>query len=96
MKKQWVVSAIVLAVQLAACGFAPETVPQDRTVTWDQAIEILNRGEVEMVAQAHSLEVTMRLKDGSQITTMEPQIDEIFEAVRRCGAPCDGIILATE
>jgi hypothetical protein len=49
-----------------------------------------------MVAQLHSLDVTLTMKDGSQIDTVEPTIDAIFQEVEKCGQPCSQIVLATE
>ena len=65
-------------------------------VDWDTAVRILNSGEVEMVVQLHSLVVTLTMKDGSQIRTLEPRIDAIFVEIEKCGSPCRQIILATE
>lgn len=68
----------------------------ERTVSWDEAIEILNSGDVKEVFQSHSLNVTLILKDDTRINTIEPSIDDIFEEVERCGKPCDRITLSTE
>jgi hypothetical protein len=65
-------------------------------VSWEEAIEILNSGEVVGVYQLHNLEVTLQHRDGSWITTMEPRLDDIFREVDKCGSPCEGITLATE
>jgi hypothetical protein len=81
---------------LAGCGGVEDATPQDRVVSWEEAIEILNSGDVVTVVQLHSLKVTLELKDGSRITTTEPRIDDIFWEVEQCGSPCQGIILATE
>jgi len=89
---------------LGACGSTPNQVPiQDPTslpcdeeMPWDQAIEILNSGQVESVMQLHNLQVTLILKNGCRIWTLEPQIDDIFEEVRKCGDLCSMISLGTE
>jgi PBP1b-binding outer membrane lipoprotein LpoB len=65
-------------------------------VSWETAVEILNRGEVETVVQRHNLEVTLVLKNGASINTVEPIIDAIFQEVDKCDQPCKNIILATE
>lgn len=96
MRKRWLLLVVLIGVLLAGCGAADNSTPQDRTVSWEEAIEILNSGEVEGVFQLHSLRVTLELKDGSMITTTEPNIDDIFHEVERCGSPCQGIVLATE
>jgi hypothetical protein len=89
---------------LGACGPTPNQVPiHDPTslpcgeeVPWDQAIEILNSGQVESVLQLHNLQVTFILKNGCRIRTLEPQIDDVFEEVRKCGDLCSMISLGTE
>jgi hypothetical protein len=81
---------------LAGCGGVEDATPQDRVVSWEEAIEILNSGDVVTVVQLHSLEVTLELANGSRITTTEPHIDDIFDEVEKCGSPCQGIVLVTE
>lgn len=66
------------------------------SVSWSEALAILNSGEVDGVAQTHDLEVELFLKDGTTITTKEPVIDDIFKEVTKCGNVCEGITLATE
>ncbi len=96
MRKRWFLLVLLLGLLLAGCSQASSATPQDREVTWEEAVEILNSGEVVGVYQLHSLKVTLELRDGSMITTMEPRIDDIFHEVEKCGAPCEGIVLATE
>ncbi len=82
---------------ISACATEkPDPTPYPGEVDWETAIEILNSGEVEMVAQFHSLEVILTLKDGTEIRTIEPTIDAIFEEVQKCGQPCREVLLATE
>lgn len=86
-----------IALTVSACGGAQiGSTPYPSEVDWETAIEILNTGDVEMIAQLHSLDVTLTMKDGSQIHTVEPTIDAIFQEVDSCGQPCSQIILATE
>jgi hypothetical protein len=70
--------------------------PYPQEVDWETAVEILYSGNVEMVAQAHSLDVVFTMEDGSQIHTVEPEIDAIFTEIQKCGEPCSQIIYATE
>lgn len=85
------------ALLVTGCGGTQaEPTPYPSEVDWETAVEILNTGDVEMVAQFHSLEVTLTLKDGTEIHTVEPTIDAIFDEVANCGQPCSQILLATE
>ena len=72
----------------------PTAIPAE--VDWETAVDILNTGQVAMVAQFHNLEVILTLKNGSEVRTVEPVIDAIFEEVEKCGTPCGDILLATE
>lgn len=86
--------ALLALFLLVSCN-APPT-PYPGQVDWETAVEILNSGEVEMVVQAHSLDVTLTMKDGSEVHTVEPAIDAIFAEIEKCGDPCSQIALATE
>ncbi len=66
------------------------------TVLRDEAIKILNQWEIEEVFQSHSLNVVLKYKNWAEISTKEPNIDNIFDEVRKCGNMCKDIILATE
>jgi len=70
------------------------TVPQE--TEWEQAKELLLAGKVETLTQAHDRTVILTLKDGSQFTTKEPALDDIFRLVEQCGAKCAEIMIATE
>jgi hypothetical protein len=92
-----VIGSMLFVVLLFGCGGPTATpYPSPSEVDWDTAVELLTTGEVEMVTQLHSLEVTLTMKDGTEIHTMEPNIDAVFQAVKECGQPCGEIILATE
>lgn len=92
--KRLLLLAILLMFVLSAC--APALPGDGATISWQAAISLLNDGQVTMVFQAHSLEVTMTLKNGATVKTLEPYIDAIFEEIQACGAPCAGIAQATE
>lgn len=66
------------------------------TVSRNKAIEILNQWEIEEVFQSHNLDVILKHKNWAEISTKEPNIDDVFEEIRKCGTPCENIILATE
>jgi hypothetical protein len=91
----WLGVALLVLLFAAGCSRVKPT-PYPSEVDWATAVQILNTGDVEMVAQAHSLDVTLTMKDGSSIHTVEPQIDAIFDEIDKCGRPCNQIALATE
>ena len=77
-------------------GPSCEFFPCPEITSWEEAIVILNSGDVESVFQTHSLSVTIMLNDGTTITTQEPMIDDIFTEIDKCGTACAGISVATE
>lgn len=91
--------ALCAVILLASCGPAgagATATPYPEEVDWETAVEILHSGNVEMVVQLHSLDVTLAMEDGSEIHTVEPTIDAIFAEIERCGDPCSDIAVATE
>ncbi|HKJ28017.1 MAG TPA: hypothetical protein VJ965_10290 [Anaerolineales bacterium] len=97
--KKLMISVFVFTLLLTACAAGVEQTtptPLPDTIPWEDAMALLQTGEVEQVVQLHSLKVTLYLKDGQQVDTIEPGIDAIFDEIQQCGAPCSNIILATE
>lgn len=64
--------------------------------SWDMVLTALNDCEVESVFQSHSRFVSADLKNGNKMTTYEPQIDDIMNAVDSLGGRCGNIRMATE
>ncbi len=65
-------------------------------VNWEEAQNLILKGEVAQVTQLHNLTVFLTLKDGNMVQTVEPNIDDVFDVVDQCGDPCSDIIIATE
>ena len=94
-----VISVVLIAILLSACAVdtaqtTPTPLPD--TIAWEDAVTLLQTGEVEQIVQLHNLSVTLYLKDGQRVETVEPVIDAIFDEVQQCGAPCSDIMMATE
>jgi hypothetical protein len=103
MQKQLIKGVLlILTIVLAACSSNGEPTPQPgdegypSEVKWEEAVELLYTGDVVGVTQLHNLTVTLEMKDGSQVKTIEPEIDAIFREIEKCGRPCEGMWLATE
>ena|SRR2546422_6143749 len=65
-------------------------------VSWDVAVRMLRSGQVVAVMQGHNLIVSLTLRDGTSIMTIEPSIDLIGQEIFLCGDPCKNIRYATE
>ena len=76
--------------------FRDECTPGETTIAWEMAADLIRNGLVEAVFQTHALEVTLVLKDGRTLTTIEPQIDDVFQVIDECGEPCSAMTMATE
>lgn len=92
---------ILLVLALLVCFMAACRPPVTEFVdgdlyTWEEAMDILHSGAVEMVFQGHNLLVTFTLRDGRVLHAVEPYIDAIFDEIEACGMPCAAIVLATE
>lgn len=97
--KNVILIVFTVSVLLSACAVGVEETtptPLPREIAWEDAVALLQTGEVEQVVQLHNLTVTLYLKDGQKTTTIEPTIDLIFDEIQNCGAPCSDIMLATE
>jgi len=64
--------------------------------TWEELRYVIESCQANQVFQAHSLEVTIELKDRSTLTAVEPKIDDVFDVVNRARDKCGNIIVATE
>lgn len=75
-------------------GGSPQATPVP--IPWPEAEAMILNGQVRQVTQLHSREVRLRLKDGREVVTTEPTIDDVFRVIQRCGNPCSDISVATE
>src|SRR2546425_7598597 len=92
-----VVLAFLIVAVLALAYFQLTVPPPSRTiVSWEEAIAVLQTGQVTRVIQTHSLYVSLWLKNGFVITTKEPNIYAISYELSKCGAPCKSIVFGTE
>jgi len=84
-----------------ACADDPGTTStvQDRggpqVISWERAVELVLAGSVAEASQTHDLRVYVRLVDGTEYRTTEPQIDAIFMVVEEAPNRAE-IILSTE
>lgn len=59
------------------------------SIAWSEALSLIRSCEVQRISQTHDLGVDMWLKDGRQIWTTEPKLDDAIKAAQaatKCGA----------
>jgi len=97
-KRIWILALSLLVVTSSILAYFPLTqqLSNRYDVSWENAIRILNTGQVIRVFQTHHLDVTLSLKNETVLMTREPTIDAIFHEIVRCGDPCQNIVKATE
>lgn len=67
-----------------------------KDISWDDAQKLILNCDVTLVAQTHSLDVSLDLKDGSVVTAREPKIDAVFALVEKARKTCGDIMMMTE
>ncbi len=92
--KKLLTPVLLILFLLAACS--PVLPTEGATIPWDQAVELLRSGDVTMVAQLHSGDVSLTLDNGAVVHTVGPYLDAIFDEIQACGAPCANIVQAME
>lgn len=65
------------------------------TVSWEDAVKIISEGDIDYVFQTHDRTVNIKMKDGSDFFTTEPNIDEVIRVIERAGKS-DEIGIMTE
>ena len=66
-------------------------------IAWSEATAYIRNCEVAMVAQTHSLDVIIDLKqDRRQLVAVQPSIDEVFRVLDEVKDQCEPIPVATE
>ena len=63
-------------------------------ISWDEAISVLKKGQVETVFQTHDRWVTFTTKSGAEFSARGPYLDAVIQEIGDC-AKCEnvGIIL---
>lgn len=65
-------------------------------VTWDQAQAMILNHEVLKISQNQALQITLFLKDGRSLLSLEPELDDVNKVIQTCGDPCKDISVTTE
>jgi hypothetical protein len=70
------------------------TMPKE--ILWTEVLKILKDGQVKIASQTDNKIVRLTLKDGTEFKTTEPEIDDIFNEIEKCGEICKNIKMITE
>jgi hypothetical protein len=65
-------------------------------VSWPSALKLIETCSVSALSQKHSLDVSLKLKDGRMVRTVEPRIDEVIKAEANVENKCGSVVVATE
>ncbi len=65
-------------------------------IEWIEAVQLINDCRVITVSQTHQLKVTLKLKKGITLNTLEPQIDEVIKQVMDTKEKCGSVTIITE
>lgn len=68
----------------------------DEYISWYEATQLISNCMVKSSFQSHSLAVTLTLKNGTNVKTTEPIIDEVFTIINNSNHRCGKIQMATE
>jgi len=56
-------------------------IPSAPRISWDQARKLIRLGAVRVAAQHHDLTVLLITRSGKAFSTLEPRLDDVWEAV---------------
>lgn len=73
-----------------------ETFAFNNILAWESIKQAVNNCEVKKVFQAHSRTVEVELKNGDELSAIEPKIDDIMKIASEAENKCGQIILGTE
>jgi hypothetical protein len=68
----------------------------ENDIFWQEAVSLIEQCEVEKTMQTHDLAVTLTLKNGNKVRTVEPTIDEIYSVYETVSGKCGKILMGTE
>lgn len=64
-------------------------------IEWSTALQLIKNCDVLRIAQTHNRNVDLWLKDGRQVWTTEPNLDDVLDEVQRANQ-CGTIPISTE
>lgn len=68
----------------------------DSYIAWEGAKKLIQNCNVKSVMQSHNLDISIELKNGTNLKSVEPKIDDIINISVDSQSNCGKIIMATE
>jgi len=78
------------------CGQQSKTYSDNEEISWEEAKSLVFDCQTEKVWQTHALQVTIILKNGIRLKTVEPKIDDIVNVAKSVQEKCGKILIGTE
>jgi len=69
---------------------------EENDKTWEKIKQAINDCKVKAVSQTHSHTAWAELKDGTELSAIEPQIDDIIDLATAAEDKCGEILMSTE
>jgi|SRR3989344_7594907 len=91
-----IIAVAILVVLLFATNPQEPTYTDGQEIPWAEAMSLIEECRVEGIMQTHALQVSLTLKTGLRLGSLEPKIDDVIEAVRKAEPQCGNISMATE
>jgi len=73
-----------------------ETIAIANNLSWESIKQAINNCEVKEVWQMHNREVTAKLKNGEELTAIEPQLDDVMIVAESLEQKCGKVLMGTE
>ena len=96
-------TVFIVILSLSACSVPVSTqtgsnIPADapKEINWEKAKEMIFSGEIETIVQSHDQKVILEHSNGDQFLTTEPELDDVIQIVKQCGAKCSNIDIMSE
>jgi len=65
-------------------------------IEWGDAEDIIMNGAISQITQTHDGVLILKTREGVVFVTQQPEVDEVFKVIERCGDLCADILVATE
>ncbi|PHP68319.1 hypothetical protein CSC94_06635 [Zhengella mangrovi] len=88
---------MAIAAGMVAASALPAFAEQgEQPISWHRAMKLVRHCKVETAFQSHRREVSLVLRNGRRLRTIEPRMDDIIHAIQSMERRCGFTPIATE